>query len=327
MNPYSKFSGVFSVLLTPFLSDGTIDEKGLRYTIQFLIAKGINGLVVLGSTGEFPYLTFEEKVNLMRIVADETQKKIPILSGTGCFGTDETIKLSMQAKEIGIDGLLLALPVYYPLKFKDVFKHFSSVAKSVDIPIIYYHFPENTHLSLSSKEIIKLLAIDNIVGVKESILNMKEIKTHITAMASIKKEFSFFSGTSLNLLSFFKMGGAGVICPIPNVLPEIVVKLYEAYKSKNIDTARQMQNKIFNFMPVFTGKSINPIFAKQGLKIGGQLGLPIKLGNVPPQAYFKEALRLLGHPITSVVRSPLPQITEKEKKLIQETLKKELLTK
>lgn len=307
-------------MMTPLDERGQLDENSLRATTKYMIEKKVHGLVFLGSNGEFPYLAMEEKKKVIDIAAEEAHGKITIIAGTGVMGTDETILLSQYAKKAGFDGLMIPLPIYYKLHFDQVYEHLQNISDEVDLPIIYYHFPENTHLPLKPAEIARLTEIKNIIGIKESILNLREIQTHLELIK--KQPFFIFSGTSYILLDVLKMGGCGVICPLPNIIPEDILSIYQSFQKGDLAKAKEDQNKIFSTLPIFSGKEVSINLTKNAMKILSRLGIALKASGGTPQAILKEAMSLIGIPIKHYVKKPLPQITPEQTELVKSTLKK-----
>jgi dihydrodipicolinate synthase/N-acetylneuraminate lyase len=140
-----KFEGVYPAMVTPLNKNHGIDEDGLRYEVDYLIKSRVQGLVALGSSGEYPYLTLSEKKKVIDIVVEQTKGRVPVIVCTSSMGTDEVIMLSKYAKRRGADGLMITLPIYFPLTDDDVFNHYKSIAKAVDLPILLYDFPYTTH--------------------------------------------------------------------------------------------------------------------------------------------------------------------------------------
>ncbi|MEW6203321.1 MAG: dihydrodipicolinate synthase family protein [bacterium] len=312
-----EFAGVFPVMPTPLKEDGTVDKEGLKFIARRLIEKGVHGVVVMGSTGEFPYLTREDKQAAMEAAVEEAGGKVPVVAGFGAFGTDETLQLCKMGEKIGVDAFLLGLPMYYNLKFQDVYNHYKRIAETVAPPIIYYHFPQTLRLNLEPDEVGRLFEIEKVIGMKESTFLLPVVKRHIEA---IKKPASVFSGTSLLLRPMMEMGACGVICPMPCLIPEVVVEMYELQKAGDRRRAKEAEKKVFEALPVLSDVQFSTGTARRLIKVTSRLGLSLNIGG-SQQARLKEAMRLLGYPITPLVKSPLPQITEKQKRKIQSALK------
>lgn len=287
----SKFEGVYPAMVTPLNKNLEIDENGLRYEVDFLIGSHVHGLVALGSSGEFPYLTVDEKKRVIDIVVEQTNGQVPVIVCTSSIGTDEVILLSRYAQERGADGIMINLPLYYPLTDEDVFNHYQAVSKAVELPILLYDFPHLTHLDMSLELISKLSYLDNVVGVKET--GPVEKAEEIIKMQK-KEPFYVFTGISFILLEVLKIGGAGVICLIPCIVPREIVSIYESFRTGDEEKASQLQEKI--------------------LPLVSMVAVPVQ----PP--VVKEAMRQLGHPIQSYVKSPLPQITEAQKDIVRKSL-------
>lgn len=309
-------SGVFSVLLTPLSDDGSTNENGFRFAVEQLVAKGVHGAVVLGSTGELPYLTLDEKKQAIDIVMEAAAGRLTIFAGAGAFGTDETLQIAKHAAQRGAAALLVPLPIYFKLTFEGIREHFKRIAGETSAPIIYYHFPETTHLDLSADEIAKLFEIENMAGIKESTFNLNAIRRH---MRALPKDAAVYSGTILMMRAVMRLGGDGCICPVPNVAPEWSVRLHEAIVAGDSRQRDAMERKLFQLLPLFAEALLPTDVLQYVVRAASELGLPMKMGGAA-HAPLKEALRLLGHPITAAVKSPLPSLSSADRKRVRETL-------
>jgi len=287
----SKFEGVYPAMVTPLTRDLEIDENGLRHEVDFLIGSNVHGLVALGSSGEFPYLTVDEKKRVIDIVVEQTSGRVPVVICTSSISTDEAILLSKYARERGADCLMINLPIYFPLTEEDVFNHYEAISKAVDLPILLYDFAHLTHLDMSLELISRLSYLDNVVGIKET--GPVEKAEEIVKIQK-KEPFYVFTGISFVFLQLLKTGGTGVICLIPCIVPREIVSIYESYKSGDVEKAFQSQEKI--------------------IPLVSMVAMPVQ----PPMV--KEAMRQLGHPIQPYVKRPLPQITEAQKDIVRKTL-------
>ena len=286
-----KFEGVYPAMVTPLNKSLGIDEKGLRHEVDFLIKSQVHGLVALGSSGEFPYLTLSEKKKVIDIVVEQTKKRVPVIVCTSSMGTDEVIMLSRYAQRRGADGLMITLPIYFPLTDDDVFNHYKSIAKAVDLPILLYDFPYVTHFEMSPGLIFRLSRIDNVVGIKET----GTVEKVETILKMNKKEpFCVFTGISFILLQVLQLGGAGVICPLPCIVPRDIVSIYESFRKGDVEKASRAQEKIYALVSMIAAPVQSPL--------------------------VKEAMHQLGHPIQPYVKSPLPQITEAQKGIVRKSL-------
>jgi 4-hydroxy-tetrahydrodipicolinate synthase len=288
----SDFEGIFVVTLSPF-RDGRVDEPCVRHMVDHFVDAGVQGLVVLGSNGENPYLTEEEKRQLIDITVDQTRGRVPVIAGTGCTGTDSTIALTRHAREAGADAALVALPQYFKVGLEDVKRHFSRLVREAGLPVLYYNFPAVTHLELTPAEIAELAAMDGIVGVKETIFDIEEI----AELAKLTEEmpFSVLSGTTLNLPALVPRGVRGAIGVLPNLMPRESVALYAALRDGEEETASALMASIGKLTKILAASPI-------------------------AHAMFKEALRQMGHPIEPTVKDPLPPLTTEQGQLVAEVL-------
>jgi len=286
-----KFEGIYAAMVTPLNSKLKIDENGLKYEVDFLLENNVHGLVVLGSVGEFPYITMEEKKKIIDIVIEQTKGGVPVIVCASSMGTDEVILLSKYAKDSGADGLLLTLPVYYPLSDEDIFNHYYTISKAVNLPILLYDFPSLTHLDMSLELISRLASMENVVGIKVTAAAEKAEEILKTVK---RQDFSVFTGTSFLLLKVLEMGGVGVIDPLPCIAPKDVVSVYQSFKIGDLEKAAQLQEKLYKLIPVLA-VSVQP---------------PL----------VKEAMHQLSHPIRPYVKRPLPQITKEQKEIVRKSL-------
>jgi 4-hydroxy-tetrahydrodipicolinate synthase len=285
--------GIFVVMMSPF-DDDLVDERATRHMVDHFVEAGVHGLVVLGSNGEYPYLSDEEKRQLIDIVVEQARGRVKVIAGTGYMGTDQTIALTRYARDAGADAAMIALPIYYQLDFEDVKKHYKRISSEVGFPIVYYNFPDATHLKLTPAQIAELAEIEQIVGVKETIPDIDEIGELADLMKG--KNFSVLSGTVLNLMPVMQRGGVGAIGVVPNLVPKKCVEYYNALKGGDMDKAGEIMSYLFKFMPLMTAAAA-------------------------PHSIMKEALRQLGHPIKPKVKDPLPQLKDEHKQLVTRVLK------
>ena len=265
----------------------------MRHMTDHFIDQGAHGLVVLRSNGEYPYLSDEEKKQLIDAVVDQAKGRVAVVAGTGYMGTDQTIALTKYARDTGADGAMIALPIYYQLSFEDVRRHFERISREAGLPILYYNFPDATGLKLTPAQIAELAEIEQIVGVKETIPDIDEIGELCELMKG--KPFSVLSGTALNLMPVMERGGCGAIGVLPNLIPKESAEFYNALKGGDSDKANELMGFLFKFMPLMTASPA-------------------------PHSIMKESLRQLGHPISAKVKDPLPPLTDEHKELITRVL-------
>lgn len=290
-----RFQGVYPVVLTPLTAAGAVDAAALERIVDFLIGKGVHGLLILGSNGESPFLTDAERRQVITAAVRACAGRVPVMVGTTYMGTDPTLEFGAFARKAGADALLSALPVYYPLEEEDVYRHFQVLSERLDMPIFYYNFPMATHLTLTPQQIHRLSTIPNIRGVKESIADLAELAALVELTRGTA--FDVHTGTSMNFFFALQGGAHGVICPLANLIPDTLVSLWNAFQEGDRKKAEALQ---FSFPELVT------LFAS----------------TMRPHALLKEAMRLLGHKMTAVVKGPLPQLTDTDRKFVCERLVK-----
>jgi 4-hydroxy-tetrahydrodipicolinate synthase len=287
-----KFEGIFTVLVTAYDEAGQIDRLAMAELTRYQIESGVHGLVVLGSNGECPYLTHDLQKAAIDVVIEAGAKSLPVIVGINERGTEAALEMARYAQKAGADGLLLALPVFYPLDEEAAYRHYETVCKEVGLPVLFYNFPSHSHLLLSPEQIARIGKIKNVVGAKETIFKTAEIKALVDAA---DEDFSVFTGICLNLTKTMGVGVCGAICPLPNVIPQATVRLYEALKAGDMETAAPLQAEVNKLLPL----------------VGG---------SPTPHAVMKEALRLLGHPIRTAVKPPLAPLTPEQAAMVKNTL-------
>ncbi len=306
------YEGIFPVVPTPLHENEQVDLKGLQHLIDYYIACGCHGLLVLGSGGEFPYFTIEEKRAVIAQASKTCARRIPLLVGCGFYGLQETLTFIRSCQGLPLDGLLVALPTYYPLKFDDVYSYYQEVCRNAPCPIFYYHFPQMTGLFYTPEKLGRILRIQGLAGMKVSAFCLREMRGLIAQVQG--KQFSLFAGVSFLLRHTLAMGGHGVLDPIASFAPHLVVEAYNACKNGQTQLASMLQEKILDLIPVMNSMTLPSLIQKRAFQAISHFSRPLRnSGTSSRHAITKEALRQLGHPISARVRSPLPQITEQER--------------
>lgn len=263
-----KPKGIITPIITPMTADEKINEKELRAQVNRLIASGIYGLFPLGTNGEVYALTTDEKLEVLKIVVDENKGRVPLYAGTGCISTKETIALSLKAKEIGVDALSIVSPYFVAVSQDDIYRHFSKIAESVDLPILLYNMPARTGNNIDYTTVRKLAKYENIVGIKDSSGNFDNTLRYIE---DTDRRLSVLAGNDSLILWTLMAGGSGAIAGWSNVYPELIVSIYKLWEQGKLAEANEKQ------------VSIRP------------LRDTMKFGN--PNSVVKRAMNLLGYPV------------------------------
>ena len=288
-----KFEGIFSPVITPFTKDDEFDEEKLTEYLDFLTKHGVHGLFMLGTNGEGPLLTVEEKKKVIKTAVEYSEGKIPVVAGTGCISTKETVKLSKYAEKVGADAVHVVTPYYYPISQQGLLKHYTKIAESIELPIIIYYIPARTGVKIDVSTLIKLAEVPNIIGIKDS---SKDVGWFYNAVVSIREKrpnFLFFGGSDALIYTHLMLGGNGAVSAVANVFPEIVVKLYKEFKAGNYKKAKDLQDKVLRI--------------RQALK------------KAPYMAGVKGALKLRGMNLGEL-RNPLQSLSEEGLMKLKEEL-------
>ncbi len=279
-----KIEGIIPAVVTPMFEDGSINEQELRNQINRQIRAGASGIFCLGTNGEAYILNKDEKLRVLEIFVEEAGGRVPIYGGTGCVGTKDTIELSKEAEKIGVDALSIISPYFAAISQEEIFEHYSAVAQSTDLPIILYNIPARTGNQIEYKTVEKLVKKHtNIVGIKDSSGSFDNILRYIeTTDAST---FSVLSGNDSLILWTLMAGGKGGVTAVANVLPEIMVSIYQRWKNGDIEKARAAQDCIRPIRDCFQYGNPNSIIKAATNLIGQPVG-PCRrpFGIISPQA-------------------------------------------
>ncbi len=265
-----KLEGIFPPHITPFTRDGEVDEEALRTCIKFWVEGDVSGLVPCGSNGEAPYLSREERKQVIETVIDEVNGKVPVIAGTGSMSTRETISLTKDAKDLGADAALVVTPFYFKLSNKEIYEHYKVVIEAVDMPIIIYNVPKFTGFSLDPSVIFQLVSeYENVIGVKDSSGSISQI-TEIIRLVGNK--ISVLAGTADVVLPTLMLGGKGAIVAVANIAPKMCVNLHKAFKEGNYQEASKIQLQIYHLNEVLVKKHNQLSAIKEALNILGLSG-------------------------------------------------------
>jgi len=232
------FHGTLTALVTPFDSQGKIDEEALRSHVERQIEAGVNGLVPAGTTGEAATLTYDEHLEVIRVTVEQAAGRVPVIAGTGSNNTTESVELTKAAKGLGADAALLISPYYNKPTQEGIYLHYRSVAEAVHLPLLIYNVPGRTASNILPATVARLAEIPNIVGIKDATGNMEQL---VHSMQLSDGLMEFYSGDDASVLPFMAMGGKGVISVVSNVAPRTMCALTDAMLAGNLQAAREAQ--------------------------------------------------------------------------------------
>ncbi len=294
------FHGSITALVTPF-KNGEIDWPAFDDLVEWQIDQGTHGLVLCGTTGESPTLTYDEHKRIVERGVALVKKRIPVIAGTGSNATAKTIELTQHALDAGADAALIVTPYYNKPTQEGLYAHYEAVAKAVNIPIIIYNIPGRCIVDMSVETMAQLAAFKNIVGVKDATSDLSRVKK---TKAAISKPFCQLSGDDLTTLDFLKEGGDGCISVVSNIAPALWAELQNSWKDGNPAIAGEINQRL---MPL--GKALfcetSPSPAKYGLSRLGlcsdEMRLPLvrateKARKAMDDAMAEAGLLVDGHP-------------------------------
>ncbi|MGM0414559.1 MAG: 4-hydroxy-tetrahydrodipicolinate synthase [Bacillota bacterium] len=256
---------LYTAMVTPFTESGEVNYEKARELASYLIAEGCDGLVICGTTGEVPTLSHQEKLTLLQNIVAEVGAEAEIIAGTGSYNTEDSIALSREAEEIGVDGVMLVVPYYNKPPQGALYQHFKTVAESIELPVLLYNVPGRTSRNMEAETTIQLAEIDNIVAIKEASGDFNQA-TEIIARAGDK--IDVYSGDDSLTLPLMSLGGKGVVSVAGHLVAAEIKDMIALAMDNDFKRAAEINKKLF---PIFTNMfiSTNPIPVKTALNMQG----------------------------------------------------------
>lgn len=279
--------GSIVAIVTPMQADGSLDLPGLRKLIDWHIAEGTDGIVIVGTTGESPTVTVKEHCELVKVAVEYTAKRIPIIAGTGGNSTEEAIELTRYAKEVGADASLQVVPYYNRPTQEGMYQHFKKIAEAVDLPVILYNVPGRTVADMSNETILRLAQVPGIIGVKDATGNIAR-GSDLIRLAP--KSFAVYSGDDATAMALILCGAKGNISVTANVAPRAMHELCAAAQKLEVTKAIEINNKL---LPLHNKLFIepNPVPVKWAMQEMGLIPSGIRLPLVPLASEYHETVR------------------------------------
>lgn len=289
------FEGAGVALITPFKENGEVNFEKLEELVEEQIAGGTDAIIACGTTGESSTMTHEEDDEIIRFICKKVNHRIPVISGTGSNCTREAVSKSIAAEKAGADGLLVVTPYYNKATQKGLIQHFTTIANAVSIPVILYHIPGRTGVTMKPETIVTLCReVPNIVGVKEA-------SGDFSAIAEIMHlsggEIDVYSGNDDQIVPLLAMGGKGVISVLSNVAPRQTHEICASFFRGDVETSRRMQ---LEALPLINALfcEVNPIPVKAAMNLMGKevgpMRLPLTTMEEQNQERLAKAMREYG---------------------------------
>ncbi len=280
-----KFKGAIPPMITPFTAAGALDLDAHIHNLEKWNEVKLGGYLVLGSNSETAYLSEVDKLDRIKATLMHAKKGSPIIAGTGMESTQETIRLTNKAAELGADAALLLTPCYYIGKMSEaaIIEHFLAVAKAADIPIMLYNVPKFTNVNVSSKVVNEISAHPNIIGMKDSTGNIGQL---IHFQKATRDDFQVMTGTASVWYPALTLGVEAAVMALANCAPQECVDIQEHFEAGRLEEAERLYRRM---VPLNT--AVTSTFGIAGLK------------------YACDKVGLKG----GAVRSPLAPLTQEEK--------------
>jgi len=286
-----KFEGIWTPIPTPLTKHGKVDTDATRRLVDFHIAAGIDGLLPLGTSGEFALLSREERGIMVKTVADQADSRVPVVAGVSDPSIERVLQLSSDAKKAGADAVIATLPYYFTTTDEGHYRHFKTISESIDLPLLIYNIPEWTHSFVTPETVQRLADEKLVVGMKYTEYNFLNL---VRFLKTSGVKIAIFAGSDAMAYSNLEFGGSGAIIGSANVAPKIASKIFDDYKKGNLREAREAQERL---LPII---------------------MALNIGKYP--AALKEAMSLIGMPV-GPLKEPLQALSIAEKRIVSGLLR------
>lgn len=288
------FKGCGTAISTPF-DDNGVNLKEFERLIEFQIQNKVDSIIVCGTTGEASTMTLEEKIATIKCAVKTSNRRVPIIAGSGGNNTKEVIEFSKTAQNLGVDGLLIVTPYYNKCTQNGLIEHYKEIAQNVSIPIIVYSVPSRTGVNIEPKTCFELSKIENIVAIKEASGNISQV-AQIAHLCG--DNLNIYSGNDDQVLPVLSLGGIGVISVLSNVMPEYTHNMVQNFFDGKIEKATKMQLAAIPLINALFSE-VNPIPVKSALNI---LGFDFGTPRLPLTKMSEEKEKILKNELLKMVR-------------------------
>ncbi|SCU84345.1 dihydrodipicolinate synthase [Cupriavidus necator] len=290
----TQITGSIVAIVTPMHEDGSLDFPALRALVDWHVAEGTDGIVIVGTTGESPTVSVEEHCELIRVAVEQAGKRIPIIAGTGGNSTKEAIELTAFARKVGADASLQVVPYYNKPTQEGMYRHFRTIAEAVELPVLLYNVPGRTVADMNNETILRLAQVPGIVGVKEATGNIDRAAQLIK---DAPEGFAIYSGDDPTAVALILLGGHGNISVTANVAPRKMHEMCVAALKGDVVTARRLHMELIGLNKAMFIEA-NPIPVKWALQQMGRMEGGIRLPLTPLSEanhdYVRKALAAAG---------------------------------
>ena len=284
--------GIIPALVTPFTSEGGVDEEAFREIVRFQIRSRVNGFFVNGTTGMGPVMPSAQRKRTAEIVVEETKGSIPIIIQIGAVDPWVSLDLATHAEKIGADAVACLTPFFYQPGDDAIIEHYQHLSEKTSLPIFVYNIPRNTGNNVSASLLLKLSNIPRVVGIKDSSGDFSQLLDYLQILP---EDFNVLNGADNYQFSAFCAGVKAGVSATANVIPELFTEMYEAYKTRDVDKGKRLQIKIHSTRALLNKPPLAPLLEAlrmRGLK-GGSVKAPLRSMTSIEIANLRESLTRL----------------------------------
>ncbi|MDY0288036.1 MAG: 4-hydroxy-tetrahydrodipicolinate synthase [Sphaerochaeta sp.] len=289
-----KPQGIFTALVTPMNQDETVNFDELRNQVDRQIKRAAAGLFCLGTNGEFYALDTSERIEILDVIADQVGGRVPLIANVGCVTTRETVRLAKETAKRPVNAMSVIVPYFAAFSQEQLYQHYATIAKSVDIPIMIYNIPKRTGNAISLETVKELSKIDSIIGIKDSSGDIAFLN-ELFKLSS--PNFSVLVGTDSLILQTLQKGGTGAVAGCANPFPEIMNGIYTYWKKGDLKTAQILQDSIVPFRNTFSFGNPNSIVKRAVELMGYEVGAaraPANIISVEIDAQIRKAIEAVN---------------------------------
>ncbi len=290
-----RFGRMIPAMVTPMKENLELDLDRAQQLADRLVVGGADGIIVNGTTGESPTVFYPDKIELFRAVVSAVDGRIPVVANVGDNCTADTVSFADDVSKLGVDGFMCVVPYYNKPPQEGLYQHFSTIAKSVELPVVLYNIPGRCSINMTAETTLRLAHdIDNIVAVKEASGDMDQVKAIVDGAP---EGFCVYSGDDSATMDIMKLGGVGVISTIGNVAPARMKEIVDFCAAGKWEEAATANERL---MPLMEGlfKTANPILVKEALKLAGfpvgGVRLPLVDATPEQSAELERTMREVG---------------------------------
>jgi 4-hydroxy-tetrahydrodipicolinate synthase len=286
--------GIIPAMVTPLDENQALNESALRRLVNHLIEGGAHGLFAIGSQGEFWAFDPEEKRRILEVVVDESGGRVPVYGGTAAVSTREAVALTRMAEEVGVDAVSVLTPFFVSPTQQELYEHYAAIAGATSLPIVLYSNPGRTGVRLAPETLARLAQMENMVGIKDSSGDLSLTAEYIRVTPD---NSAVLMGRDTLILAGLLYGCAGAIAATANVVPRLVVEIYERFQAGDLAGAQQAQERLAPLRHAFTWGTF-PVVVKEAANMIGLAAGPARgpAGPLPEDARDRlaQVLRDLG---------------------------------